>query len=561
MLGRGAVHPASVSAGVREHTALLVRHALSCFIMLYHAQMKACARSLGFYAACLSACASEPVEYVELGEVCGGPSPRRVLELGPDELVRAFETLRVQDRVFYVVSRFDESRADVPYSLTAESTVWAVGPCGEAPVEVAAGIEHIFTLEIWPDVALGCEKATGNVVVLDPTGAAAPHVVFPGASLNWQGCGLNWTDFGLLSLEEHDEEFGALTLYPYPADPRTETAVPEVLLDPIRVGPSRSSGPGFLGNVLFSYPDEALALTPEDLLVRVDLADGAVTTVQTAVAGFEASRDGAYLLWQDAAITGGDAEHPEGKVFLRDRSAGSDILLGETSLQFSALPLWRIESGLVELSLGEYANDPKRVFFLPSFNFVEIPGDLHLSFQLPDGRWVIVSIFGVYPEAIDLSSGERTRLFPREAKVVGHDDEAVHVIEVPCCFESDSRDDGPMWRVPLDGSAMTKLADRATRDMERLDDGRLLGPVGVGAHWLGALVLVEPGTRDESRIDDHVHVHSIDQSRVNDEGIISYSVADGERSGVYLARLPLPAAGRSGAGIVQRRQGRGSSRD
>ena len=92
-------------------------------------------------------------------------------------------------------------------------------------------------------------------------------------------------------------------------------------------------------------------------------------------------------------------------------------------------------------------------------------------------------------------------------------------------------------------------------------DGRLLGPVGVGAHWLGALVLVEPGTRDESRIDDHVHVHSIDQSRVNDEGIISYSVADGERSGVYLARLPLPAAGRSGAGIVQRRQGRGSSRD
>ena len=63
-------------------------------------------------------------------------------------------------------------------------------------------------------------------------------------------------------------------------------------------------------------------------------------------------------------------------------------------------------------------------------------------------------------------------------------------------------------------------------------------------------MLVEPATRVELRVDDRVHFNSVDQSRVDDEGIVSYSVTDGERSGVYLARLP--AAGRSGAAIVQR---------
>jgi hypothetical protein len=95
-----------------------------------------------------------------------------------------------------------------------------------------------------------------------------------------------------------------------------------------------------------------------------------------------------------------------------------------------------------------------------------------------------------------------------------------------------------MWRVPLDGSAMTKLADRATRFMARLEDGRLLGPVGAGAFYLASLVIVEPETHEELRIDDHVHFYSIDASRIEEEGILSYSVADGERSGLYLARLP-----------------------
>lgn len=499
--------------------------------VVYDAAMKRHA-VLGVYGAMLLACGSDPVEYAELESVCGAPSPLRILELASDEVVRAGESLRVQDRVLYVVRRLDKDDPDALYSTTAESTVWSMGPCGESPVQLATGIDDIFMLPRWPDVVLGCEKATGNIVVLDPTGAAQPHIVFPGVPQDWTGCGLNWTDFGLLSLEEHDDEFGALSLYPYPDDPRTGTSAPAVLIDPIRIGPSNGGGPGYRSNVLYTYADEALVLTPEDL-VRIDLADGSASTLQPSVAAVSASRNGQLLLWQDAAITKDHPEYPEGKIFLRDRSTGSDVLLGETALRYSGLSLFRIEQGLIQLALGAL-DKPLRIFFVPGLEFVDVAGDLLLNAQLADGRWVGSSLFGGYLDLIDLPSNASTRLFPRKARVFGHDDDAVYVLE----GSGDLRNEGAMWRVPLDGSAMTKLADRATRFMARLEDGRLLGPVGAGAFYLASLVLVEPETRNESRIDDHVHFYSIDASRIKEEGIVSYSVADGERSGLYLARLP-----------------------
>ncbi len=500
--------------------------------VLYDAAMKRHAMVLGVSGAMLLACGSDPVEYAELESVCGAPSPLRILELASDEVVRAGESLRVQDRVLYVVRHLDKDDPDALYSTTAESTVWSMGPCGESPVQLATGIDDIFMLPVWPDVVLGCEKATGNIVVLDPTGAAEPHVVFPGVPQDWTGCGLNWTDFGLLSLEEHDDEFGALSLYPYPDDPRTGTSAPAVLIDPIRIGPGNSSGPGFRGNALYTYADEALVLTPEDL-VRIDLADGSASTLQPSVAAVSASRDGQTLLWQDATVTKDSPDYPEGKIFLRDRSTGGDVLLGEASLRFSGLPLSWLEQGIVQLALGAI-NEPMRIFLLPGLEFVDVAGDQLLNARLADGSWVGSTLFGGYLERIELPSNARTRLFPRKARVFGHDDDAVYVLE----GSGDLRNEGAMWRVPLDGSAMTKLADRATRFMARLEDGRLLGPVDAGAFYLASLVLVEPETRNESRIDDRVHFYSIDASRMKEEGIVSYSVADGERSGLYLARLP-----------------------
>lgn len=488
----------------------------------------------------LPACGPEAVAQAELGEVCGGPSPFRVLELEPDEVLMSDRPLRVHDRVLYVVSRRGEDEPDATFPRTVESTVWATGPCGESPVQVATGIDSLFTLEIWPDIALGCEEATGRVVVLDPTGVDAPHAVFPELSARF-GCALRWTPHGVLSVDEHDENLGALLLHPYPADPRTETSEPVVLLDPIRLGPSNSSGTGIIGDVLYTYEDFVLALTPDDTLVRVDLADGAVTSLQTDVAVIEASREGRYVLWQDTTVTVDDPRYPGGRIFLRDLSTGTDAFLYETALAFSMFPMTWADHGLVQLGLGYVDRDPKRMFFLPELDHVDVSPALFLNARLDDDRWLGSSTWGNRYELIDLRRGEYTRLFDRDADILHLDRDAdiLELLEMPqCCIEGDFRDEGPIWRVPLDGSTPQRLARRASRKTYRLADGRFLSTVDLDAGWLGPLVILEPDTEAELRVDDHVFAFSIDRSRADDDGIITYSVSDGDRSGVYLAQLP-----------------------
>ncbi|MFY0533762.1 hypothetical protein [Nannocystis pusilla] len=501
----------------------------------------------------LLACRTEPVVRAELEEVCGAPSPFRVLPFAGDEVVRASETVRVQDRVVYVVSRLDPFDVDAVYSSDAASTVWSAGPCGEAPQQLASGIDDIFTVDVWPDLVLGCEKATGNVVVLDPTGAAEPHVAFPAVPQFplGIGCGLGWTDFGLLSLDAHDEETGALMLHPFPADPRAGVSSPEVLLDAVRFAPSSGGGPGMISGYLYTFRDHVLALTPEETLVRVELADRSVSTLQTDVAAFSATppflapEGGRYLVWQDAAVTKDDPSHPEGAIFLRDQVEGGDVLLGETALRWTFEPLWHGESGLVQLNLGNplALGARLRLFLLPELDSVEFAGDLRLNAVFEGGRLVGGSLFrDDFIDLLEVPGGERARLFPREAEYVGRDADAVRLLEVPqCCIDSDFRAEGPLWRVPLDGSVATQLAERATRFMTDWD-GRLIGPLDAGARWLSSLVVIDTETRAEARIDESVHFHSIDASRVNEEGIVSYSVADGERSGSTWSGCPRPSA-------------------
>lgn len=529
--------------------------------------MKLCPALLTCLGVILPACGPDPVAPAELEEVCGAPSPFRVLELAPDEVVvyqsqltqdrfSNSQILQVQDRVFYVVRRIDPSDPNYVYGVLTpevESTVWATGPCGESPVQVATGIEDLFTLDAWPDVVLGCDATTGNVMVLDPTGAQEPHIVFSGLSSGgiW-GCALQWTEFGALSLDKHDDELSALVLHPYPADPRTETSVPVVLLDEVRHAPSRGSGLGNIHHLLYTYQDQAFALTSEGALVRVDLADRSVSTLQTGVAGFDVSRDAQHLVWQDATVTKSDPIDPEGKIFLRDLPEGSDTLLAETALGYGpGWPLMHAERGLVRLGFGNiFSGGAQRAFFLPELDSVDLPGNLSLNVQLADGRWIGTPIFtnDDYLELIDLPKGERKRLFPRLAQYAGREDDAVRVLEVPqCCIDSEVHTEGPLWRVPLDGSATTKLAERATRSATYLDDGRLLGPIDTTSNYLSSLVLVDTESRAESLIDSRVHFYSIDPSHVSDDGIVSYSVAGGDRPGVYLAKLPPAAQSRAAA--------------
>ena len=143
-------------------------------------------------------------------------------------------------------------------------------------------------------------------------------------------------------------------------------------------------------------------------------------------------------------------------------------------------------------------------------------------------------------DLVDLrGGGEVTRLFPRKADITHIDGEAAELIEVPgCCIDGDYLDEGPMWRVPLASLVPEPMARRATRLMRRAADGRIITPVSLDAQWLGPLILVDPTTQAEWHLDDRVFAFSLDPAWTDEEDVISYSVSDGERSGVYLARLP-----------------------
>lgn len=497
---------------------------------------------LGVHGVYGAGCGPEPVAQAELGEVCGAPSPFRVLALEPDEQLRIELPLTVGDRVLYVASKLGVDEPGAAYPSVAGTTVWATGPCGEDPVRVASGVTRLFTREEWPDLALGCDSATHDVVLLDPSGVREPQVVFPGSEATF-ACGLRFTPHGMLTVEEHDEDFGALVLYGYPADPWTEAPVRTVLLDPVRISDdSGRAGLGYIGLILKTFDDFVLAVTPEDTLVRIDLPGGVVTPLQSGVTAFDTSRQGRYVVWQSTEGSGDEPEAGESALSLRDLTAGTDEFLVDSALRYSFQPMRWADEGVVQVGLGRNSPGPTRIFFLPGLESVDSPEEVLLTTRLDDGRWIASRwVDGLY-NVVDLKQGTATPLYPRPTQISYLDDESAELIEMPpCCVDGDYRQEGPLWRATFDGAAPTQLAARATRGRVRLADGRYLTPVDIDAKWRGPLLLLDPEAGTELAVDESVFALSLDASRFADEGIVRYSVADGERSGVYLAKLPQPS--------------------
>lgn len=510
------------------------------------------AATIGCCVAISTACGSEPIAQEELGEVCGQEGPFRVLELAADQQLVYGSPLRIGDRLVFQVHRVKPGDGVASFPETSDPEVWSTGLCGESPVRLAEGFSEVFTIDKWPDVLLACMQETGEIVSLDPLGVAEPHLVFSG-SPDTYGCALRWTDHGLLSMVPHDEDFGALMLSQYPENPRTQTVEPETLLDPVRITRTNVGGSGRVAHSIRTFADFVLAIDGEDALVRVELADRSVTTLREEVRGIEASSDGRYLMWQDLAVTGGYESTPEGQTFLRDLTTGDDALLGNTSLYYNWLTLWYTKLGVVQFAKSWREDDPVKIFFLPELQSIEVPSELHFVTRLDDGRWVGGPRFESSYEVMDLKKGESRRLFPRPAQITAFEEDGLVVFEAQqCCIDGHPFDEGPLWRVPYDGKPK-KLGERASRFTQRLADGRFLSQVGIGSNWLGTLIVIDPSTREERRIDDHVGARSLSTWWGAEDGLISYSVSDGERSGVYVARLPQH--GRSGALAGKSREG------
>ena len=94
-------------------------------------------------------------------------------------------------------------------------------------------------------------------------------------------------------------------------------------------------------------------------------------------------------------------------------------------------------------------------------------------------------------------------------------------------------------RYPLAGGEPRGLAARVTRGHLLLANGRVVSPSHIDGRWIGALVVTDPATLVELQIDDHVSaavdLESWHAVFAADE--VAYVVDDGERCGVWLARL------------------------
>lgn len=477
--------------------------------------------------ALLCGCGPDDVEIAEHDEVCGQPGPVRILELDPDRALSGVEQVSHDDGRRVLRVGILDLTPDWEGGPVAESfEIWNVGSCGESPALAEDDLAGFRAFFHWPDLLFACDYEIGAFEIVDPTGARPRNLVF-----ETDNCQAHETAWGLVGFSPIDEDLGALVLWPFPADPWTETSTPQVLFDTVRMRSDPSHGGG---DTLAVFDDEVFALSADAELQRLSLIDGTVVTEATGVYEFEVSADRRWLIWQDTTITGGDDEWPAGPVYLRDREAQTTTHLADVALA-GAVPraLSFTAQGVVRLQLGYLYQEPERIYRLEDLVSVELPLGVTTHSALPDGRLLIGDAFnqGRFG-SLDPATGATTPLFDDTATVDILDDHIEFLQDVNCCVGLDERAQGPLWSVTFDGNREL-IAHESTDHYRYLADDRLLTRVDIDDRWRGDLIVVDPNDLIERRVDDHVVI----QPRLDDDDTIVYGVDDDDRTGVWLARL------------------------
>jgi hypothetical protein len=227
-----------------------------------------------------------------------------------------------------------------------------------------------------------------------------------------------------------------------------------------------------------------------------------------------------------------------GKVFLHDTTDGSDTFVAMTTLNTIGLSF--TSSGMFLLNIGPSWSSPQRVYSIDTLEYVELPPNRSFAGQAGDDRWLISRWWAGGPhELFDPGTGEVTPLFAGDGTLLQRNDDGLEILDVkPCCLEEDTlTDQGAIYFVPFDGSPARRLVEEATRFNRRLQDGRLAGMLDLDDELLGRLVLLDPDTHSTRLIDDRVFAYGLTGVPAHGENTMVYSVDDGARSGVWLARL------------------------
>lgn len=234
-----------------------------------------------------------------------------------------------------------------------------------------------------------------------------------------------------------------------------------------------------------------------------------------------------YLLWQDAFTSEDDGSGVlKGDVILRDRVEGGEFVLAHATLEAGA----RFRDGFAQISLGEPGQiESERLFDLTTHEVIELPPGRVFFRRHEDGRLLLAShrvLSGTW-SLFDPVSGTEVQISD-EPGIGAPGPDAIYFWNRPEFL--DPRSEGSVMRYSFEGERR-QLARRAS-GIAQLVDERVVTLLDLDEALRGRLVLVDPDTLDERPIDDDVQslVLLPDQTLV-------YSVVDGARSGVWVARL------------------------
>ena len=484
------------------------------------------------------ACGPTHGDDAELREVCGETVPVRVLAFPEDARPFAWvwngtPSVLPGDRLLWSVSSYLPGSASVPYHSGPRSA-WITGTCGESPQEIE-GIEEAQILPQLPGVIVAPvgEPYQRDFLVIDPDDTEHRSTLFSGV-----GMVLGDSPYGWFSIDDVEAQVATLSFRPYPTDPWAGP-VPATALAQVQ-GPFANPDLIAAINRIEIRDDAAWVLTTDDELVRISMPDGAMTVEQTAGRGFELSSDERWLIWQDDVIVDETVLGiPTGQLWLRDRVDGS------------ARPLWVGTVLYPVLGLaahGAIRGSDWSLLRLPDLEPAPIPA---WSSATPTGEWIVrrredpddyeSEPFGL--SLADFDTGAQRVLYDGRAEIVHMRDDGLEIAHglAPGRYPP-GPDEAKLLFVPLDGSGARTLARRVTIMYLRLADGRIATPRHVDGERRGELVLVDPDTLDESLVDDDVFVvpGMVEAEReLWGEAVVMYSVADRERSGIWIAGLPL----------------------
>ena len=180
------------------------------------------------------------------------------------------------------------------------------------------------------------------------------------------------------------------------------------------------------------------------------------------------------------------------------------------------------------------AEDQTRLVALPSLTVHDIYPAQTVYLKLDDGRYLTSN--GSQDSLLDLGTGEATTVLNEPGFRKMNPD---HIDLWQGHYPPGDREDAPLWRFYYDGREPLQLAERVSGVFRELADGRTITVVDLDEQWLGSFVAVEPGTLAELHIDDQVASISpaLGDGAPFGPDTLAYAVSDGDRSGVWIARL------------------------